>query len=99
MTWSTRMPPAWRSTVADRKSTRLNSSHVRSSYAVFCLKKKREVDRLQPGPHHLHRLAAGERTPRVHVAALGEQPPPPLGAEPRARALGHARHSPPHYRP
>src|SRR5690554_7475922 len=24
----------------DRKSTRLNSSHVRSSYAVFCLKKK-----------------------------------------------------------
>src|SRR5439155_25096324 len=25
----------------DRKSTRLNSSHVASSYAVFCLKKKR----------------------------------------------------------
>ena len=25
----------------DRKSTRLNSSHVRSSYAVFCLKKKK----------------------------------------------------------
>src|SRR5690554_8029615 len=25
---------------ADRKSTRLNSSHVRTSYAVFCLKKK-----------------------------------------------------------
>ena len=25
----------------DRKSTRLNSSHVRTSYAVFCLKKKR----------------------------------------------------------
>src|SRR5690625_6226271 len=25
---------------ADRKSTRLNSSHVASSYAVFCLKKK-----------------------------------------------------------
>src|SRR5690554_7608163 len=24
----------------DRKSTRLNSSHVRTSYAVFCLKKK-----------------------------------------------------------
>src|SRR5436305_3786127 len=24
----------------DRKSTRLNSSHVRNSYAVFCLKKK-----------------------------------------------------------
>src|SRR3989442_556340 len=26
--------------LADRKSTRLNSSHVRISYAVFCLKKK-----------------------------------------------------------
>src|SRR5690606_39627073 len=26
----------------DRKSTRLNSSHVKSSYAVFCLKKKRK---------------------------------------------------------
>src|SRR3989442_5393176 len=26
--------------VTDRKSTRLNSSHVRISYAVFCLKKK-----------------------------------------------------------
>src|SRR5690606_40123177 len=26
--------------VADRKSTRLNSSHVKNSYAVFCLKKK-----------------------------------------------------------
>src|SRR5690606_33346211 len=25
----------------DRKSTRLNSSHVKSSYAVFCLKKKK----------------------------------------------------------
>src|SRR5690606_39292855 len=26
--------------MADRKSTRLNSSHVKISYAVFCLKKK-----------------------------------------------------------
>src|SRR5690606_30780031 len=26
----------------DRKSTRLNSSHVKISYAVFCLKKKRQ---------------------------------------------------------
>src|SRR3989442_8888030 len=33
----------------DRKSTRLNSSHVRISYAVFCLKKKkkRKDDRLR----------------------------------------------------
>src|SRR3989442_4613815 len=28
----------------DRKSTRLNSSHVRISYAVFCLKKKKIRD-------------------------------------------------------
>src|SRR5690606_18343242 len=27
----------------DRKSTRLNSSHVKTSYAVFCLKKKTQV--------------------------------------------------------
>src|SRR5690349_23832713 len=30
----------------DRKSTRLNSSHVESSYAVFCLKKKRNQYRV-----------------------------------------------------
>src|SRR5690606_41875236 len=27
----------------DRKSTRLNSSHVKISYAVFCLKKKKRI--------------------------------------------------------
>src|SRR5690606_40286592 len=37
--------PSWKPTKAldhllDRKSTRLNSSHVKISYAVFCLKKK-----------------------------------------------------------
>src|SRR6202043_1606216 len=31
---------------ADRKSTRLNSSHVKISYAVFCLKKKQKRQRL-----------------------------------------------------
>src|SRR5699024_12043584 len=29
--------------VPDRKSTRLNSSHVSTSYAVFCLKKKKKI--------------------------------------------------------
>src|SRR3989442_3617483 len=29
--------------IGDRKSTRLNSSHVRISYAVFCLKKKKQT--------------------------------------------------------
>src|SRR5438477_9392229 len=31
-------------TKRDRKSTRLNSSHMSISYAVFCLKKKNEYD-------------------------------------------------------
>src|SRR5690349_22037997 len=31
----------------DRKSTRLNSSHVEISYAVFCLKKKKKITYLQ----------------------------------------------------
>src|SRR5690554_7585505 len=31
----------------DRKSTRLNSSHVRISYAVFCLKKKKKKKKQQ----------------------------------------------------
>src|SRR3989442_11013163 len=30
----------------DRKSTRLNSSHVRISYAVFCLKKKKKTKQI-----------------------------------------------------
>src|SRR2546427_1917069 len=29
---------------ADRKSTRLNSSHSQISYAVFCLKKKKDIE-------------------------------------------------------
>src|SRR5438874_7442896 len=34
-------------TVGDRKSTRLNSSHVEISYAVFCLKKKKSENMRQ----------------------------------------------------
>src|SRR5690606_40402169 len=33
-------PASCSATAPDRKSTRLNSSHVKISYAVFCLKKK-----------------------------------------------------------
>src|SRR5690606_39445220 len=36
------LPPAGRQD-RDRKSTRLNSSHVKISYAVFCLKKKKTI--------------------------------------------------------
>src|SRR2546430_11344640 len=37
----------------DRKSTRLNSSHSQISYAVFCLKKKRQMRTVLP-PSTLH---------------------------------------------
>src|SRR2546427_7925883 len=39
--------------IGDRKSTRLNSSHSQISYAVFCLKKKKQILG-QPvvGPHN-----------------------------------------------
>src|SRR6266496_5505750 len=40
--------PRGRAGRRDRKSTRLNSSHVEISYAVFCLKKKKTENRL-PG--------------------------------------------------
>src|SRR2546426_3727248 len=35
--------------VEDRKSTRLNSSHLVISYAVFCLKKKKKMPCTDPG--------------------------------------------------
>src|SRR5882724_10541698 len=37
-----RAPWRWRNFGRDRKSTRLNSSHLGISYAVFCLKKKKK---------------------------------------------------------
>src|SRR5256885_645978 len=41
----------------DRKSTRLNSSHLVISYAVFCLKKKKRTTlTLVCNPHQLHSL-------------------------------------------
>src|SRR5436309_9662426 len=36
--------------VVDRKSTRLNSSHVKISYAVFCLKKKKKNNKKEKKP-------------------------------------------------
>src|SRR5205085_3403443 len=36
--------PTHRRPAADRKSTRLNSSHSQISYAVFCLKKKKSTN-------------------------------------------------------
>src|SRR5437667_4232946 len=50
------MPSAWsrgawaasKPRPADRKSTRLNSSHITISYAVFCLKKKKKKKNNNP---------------------------------------------------
>src|SRR5437773_7547731 len=41
--------------LADRKSTRLNSSHITISYAVFCLKKNTSTT-CDPAPAHRRRL-------------------------------------------
>src|SRR6266478_8197844 len=40
-------PCLWSTSCRDRKSTRLNSSHSQISYAVFCLKKKKQRTSLQ----------------------------------------------------
>src|SRR5438477_8752754 len=46
----------------DRKSTRLNSSHMSISYAVFCLKKKTH---LAPHQQHTHALCAPQHHTRI----------------------------------
>src|SRR5256886_13401694 len=59
----------------DRKSTRLNSSHSQISYAVFCLKKKR--NKLLHNTTHLpfyhpsHTLLT-QLNPTIHVFAASE---------------------------
>src|SRR3712207_7995273 len=40
----------------DRKSTRLNSSHANISYAVFCLKKKRNTGLTSCSDYNTHRM-------------------------------------------
>src|SRR5947209_14455843 len=42
---------------ADRKSTRLNSSHANISYAVFCLKKKKETQKKTKHKRQSHKHA------------------------------------------
>src|SRR5690554_7335894 len=55
----------------DRKSTRLNSSHVRISYAVFCLKKKTSDFKTNTRPHtYLPGPLADQVAAVLHHAAL-----------------------------
>src|SRR5256885_10011273 len=50
----------------DRKSTRLNSSHLVISYAVFCLKKKKTT-KIHQSHHTLHRQTMVSRTSATSV--------------------------------
>src|ERR1022692_1727926 len=57
----------------DRKSTRLNSSHLVISYAVFCLKKKKALGLLAGRPGRCARPAAADR-PAEHRLAQAALP-------------------------
>src|SRR5690606_40760178 len=74
----------------DRKSTRLNSSHVKISYAVFCLKKKTDNKRLQNlGAAAHQRIAGGGAAARRHMLHLpADRHQAPVG-DPR----GHLQHA------
>src|SRR3989442_9330295 len=54
--------------LGDRKSTRLNPSHVRISYAVFCLKKEEHTSEVQSRPHLVCRLLLEKKTNNVKNA-------------------------------
>src|SRR4051812_49565952 len=52
--------------ILDRKSTRLNSSHMSISYAVFCLKKKKK----NPHATYRHSRTISQQTGPIHHATL-----------------------------
>src|SRR5699024_2730830 len=81
----------------DRKSTRLNSSHVSISYAVFCLKKKKEGPRTN---HGTRRTSSEERdapTRRRETASHTAQVAHP--PDPMTRSRTSSRRSAPPARP
>src|SRR5437870_8194697 len=53
---------------ADRKSTRLNSSHVAISYAVFCLKKKKK--NIYTSPTKPTEQSSYNSTPSTHLSNI-----------------------------
>src|SRR5436305_6572596 len=53
--------------IQDRKSTRLNSSHVRISYAVFCLKKKKKINMLYATKSNIILFTVYLRTPSIII--------------------------------
>src|SRR5258705_4477725 len=60
--------------VQDRKSTRLNSSHLGISYAVFCLKSEKHTSEVQSLRHLVCRLLLENK--RSHVWTPGSYPSP-----------------------
>src|SRR2546426_7608476 len=59
--WPRPPPPDVAADGRDRKSTRLNSSHLVISYAVFCLKKKNDRTAQQPPARQRHPQARERR--------------------------------------
>src|ERR1035438_10584959 len=55
-----------RSKPRDRKSTRLNSSHLGISYAVFCLKKEEQTSELQSLRHLVCRVLLAKTSDNTH---------------------------------
>src|SRR5256884_4605106 len=55
-----RVRPRRRRGLVDRKSTRLNSSHGYISYAVFCLKKKKNIESELPRSALIHHTTYGQ---------------------------------------
>src|SRR2546429_7262634 len=53
------------SAARDRKSTRLNSSHVYISYAVFCLKKKKQTRLSEVEPHGTQKSHYSTSSPHI----------------------------------
>src|ERR1039457_1233822 len=73
--WPTRYyPRSNRECCVDRKSTRLNSSHLVISYAVFCLKKKIDSVVL---PRHIRRRPLPLLLRLQHAQRATGTPPPP----------------------
>src|SRR5690554_7485850 len=75
--------------IPDRKSTRLNSSHVRISYAVFCLKKKKKQNKRGPD-HRPSRASRGHPGPPSHVPlSVPSSSPYYCGATTLSHIVGH----------
>src|SRR5206468_7741914 len=64
--WPRRDYAPQRSAEGDRKSTRLNSSHDQTSYAVFCLKKKSAVLSTLDLPKPAHFWSTPKTSSRHH---------------------------------